>query len=351
VTISRAKALAAGALGYTARGLEVNDMKLLWGCSSLLAIALAVGCSATGGNNGFENSGGSAGDGGSGAGSGNQGGAGGFIPGTGGSGAGTPGDDCGADAKLVYVLSDANDLYSFDPPTKKFTLIGQLGCQTSMQPNSMAVDRNAVAWVNYVESDPFLGEDTNGVIYKVSTKDASCDPAPTVKLISNWFRLGMGFSTNGDGQNGETLYVTGTGTVGGGNSPGLGKINPLSFGLETIANFSPSTFTGQSAELTGTGDGRLYGYFTTSPVQVGQIDRATGAVTNTKAIAGLETPSAWAFSFWGGSFYLYAASLGNSNVTKYDPVANTVDNTYMTDIGFRIVGAGVSTCAPLEPPK
>ncbi|MRG92761.1 hypothetical protein [Polyangium spumosum] len=326
-------------------------MKLSWVCLGLLGIGLAVGCSATGGDNGFENAGGS-GDGGAGAAA-NQGGGGeggGFIPGAGGSGGGVPGDSCSDAAKLIYVLSDANELYSFNPPTKQFTKIGTLGCQTTMQPNSMAVDRDAVAWVNYVESDPFFGDDTNGVIYKVSTKDASCQPAPTVQLISNWFRVGMGFSTN-DGGMGESLYITGTGTIGLGNSPGLGRINPASFGVETIANFSPGTFTGQSAELTGTGDGRLYGYFTTSPVQVGQIDKATGAVTNPEAITGLTTPSAWAFSFWGGSFYLYAASSGNSNVTKYDPATGAIDNAYMTNIGFRIVGAGVSTCAPLEPPK
>lgn len=330
-------------------------MKLFWGCLGLLWIGVALGCSATSGGNQFENSGGNGGDGDSGSGAGNQGGGGaggGFIPGTGGSGAGVPGDGCSDEAKLIYVLSDANELYSFQPQQKNFTKIGTLGCQTSMQPNSMAVDRNAVAWVNYVESDPLFGDDTNGVIYKVSTKDASCQPAPTVQLISNWFRVGMGFSTNGDAQMGETLYITGTGTIGAGNSPGLGKVNPVSFGVETLANFSPGTFTGQSAELTGTGDGRLYGYFTTTPVQVGQIDKVTGAVTKPAAITGLKTPSAWAFSFWGGSFYLYAASgLENTNVTKYDPATGSVDNTYMTDIGFRIVGAGVSTCAPLEPPK
>jgi hypothetical protein len=203
----------------------------------------------------------------------------------------------------------------------------------------MAVDRNAVAWVNYVNAF-----DTNGVIFKVSTVDASCEPTPTVQLVSGWNRIGMGFSTNSDGSMGETLYVSGT------SGTGLAKIN-TSNTLNTIAGFSPGTFTGESAELTGTGDGRLYGYFTTSPVQVGQIDKTTSAVTNGKVITGLATPSAWAFTFWGGSFYLYAAGSGNSNVTKYDPTAGTIDNAYMTNVGFRIVGAGVSTCAPLiEPP-
>lgn len=269
---------------------------------------------------------------------GNGGDGGGFIPPTSGSGGG-PTDNCSEEAKLVYVLSDANQLYSFNPQAKQFTLIGPIKCNTSLQPNSMAVDRNAVAWVNYVN-----GTDTNGVIFKVSTKDASCEASPAVQLVSGWNRIGMGFSTNGGDPNSETLFVSAT------SGNGLGKINAANT-LNPIAGFSPATFSGASAELTGTGDGRLYGYFTTFPVQVGQIDKATGAVSNGKVITGLATPSAWAFSFWGGSFYLYAAGLGNSNVTKYDPVAGTINNSYMVDIGFRIVGAGVSTCAPLiEPP-
>lgn len=326
--------------------MRVSNKSL--GLFGLLGFVVAIGCSATQGTGTFGNSGGAGGDGSGngGWGQGNntsQGGTGGdgggFIPPTDGGGGGGPLDNCSEEAKLVYVLSDANDLYSFDPQAKKFTLIGQLTCNTNLSPNSMAVDRNAVAWVNYVDS-----VDLSGVIFKVSTKDASCDPSPAVQLVSGWNRIGMGFSSNSAGSLDETLFVSGT------SGTGLAKIN-ASNTLNPIAGFSPGTFTGESAELTGTGDGKLFGYFTTSPVQVGQIDKTTGAVANGKVITGLATPSAWAFSFWGGSFYLYAAGFGNSNVTKYDPVAGTIDNAYMSNIGFRIVGAGVSTCAPLiEPP-
>jgi hypothetical protein len=260
------------------------------------------------------------------------------------------GELCSVESQFVYVLSDENELYSFDPPAKVFKKIGTLGCNTTMSPNSMAIDRNAVAWVNYVGGG--LGSDTSGAIYKVSTKDASCEPSPAVVLPSKWYRVGMGFSTNGVGDTGETLFVTGTGTIGAGDSPGLGWIDMSSMALQPVANFSPAAFKGQSTELTGTGDARLFGYFTTTPVQVGEINKKTGAVTNTKVISGLATPSAWAFSFWGGDFYLYAAATGsNSNVTHYSPKDGSVDNKYMTNIGFRIVGAGVSTCAPLEQPK
>src|SRR4051794_25595606 len=37
-----------------------------------------------------------------------------------------PGDDCSDAARLVYVLSDANELYSFQPAERRFTRIGRL---------------------------------------------------------------------------------------------------------------------------------------------------------------------------------------------------------------------------------
>jgi hypothetical protein len=112
--------------------------------------------------------------------------------------------------------------------------------------------------------------------------------------------------------------------------------------------------TGQSGELTGTGDARLFGFFTTTPVQLAEINKSNGSILSTKELANVETPIAWAFSFWGGDFYLYTAPDDPSrttNVTWYQPASGTTDPYYMTNIGFRIVGAGVSTCAPIAPPK
>jgi len=270
-----------------------------------------------------------------------------------GSGGGSPG--CSEAAELIYVLSVENDLYSFRPDLKQFTKIGPLGCQTAMQPNSMAIDRDAVAWVNYVQNDG-LGSDTAGAIFKVSTADASCQPT-SISLPANWYRLGMGFSTDEVGGTAETLFVAGTGPgIGTGTSPGLGRIDFASNGLVPIGQFT-GALSGQSGELTGTGDARLFGFFTTTPVQVSEIDKASGATAQPKALAGVETPAAWAFSFWGGDFYLYTAPdptldpTRTTNVTHYNPKDGTTDTSYMTNIGFTIVGAGVSTCAPLEPPK
>lgn len=259
--------------------------------------------------------------------------------------------NCSEAAQLVYVLSDSNELYSFRPNLRQFTRIGPLRCQTNMQPNSMAIDRNAVAWVNYVASG--LG-DTAGAIYQVNTTDASCRAAPTVRLPPGWFRLGMGFSTASADDTSETLFIAATVDPLLGGSAGLGRVDPMSGQVVPVGTFT-GALRGESGELTGTGDGRLYGFFTTTPVQVAQIDKTSGAITNARPLPGVETPQAWAFSFWGGDFYLYTAPSAltpgrTSNVTRYRPSDGSIDTAYMTNVGFRIVGAGVSTCAPITPP-
>lgn len=332
-------------------------MRNVW-FASLVTLALAgYGCSATTAPNQF----GVGGSGGSGAGTGGEGGdvfagvgGSGFTTGTDGNGVTTGGgSNCSEAAKLIYVLSTDNDLYSFNPQQKAFKKIGPLGCKTSMSPNSMAVDRNAVAYVNYVESDQLFGDDIAGAVFKVSTVDASCEATP-IKLGAGWFRLGMGFSTDAAQGTSEQLFITGTGD--GGTSPGLGRIDLGTNKVVPIGQFT-GPLAGQNAELTGTGDARLFGFFTTTPVAVAEIDKKAGAILSTAKLPKVETPSAWAFSFWGGDFYLYTAPDENlnpgrtSNVSKYHPQDGTTDPAYMTNIGFRIVGAGVSTCAPVEPPK
>lgn len=261
-----------------------------------------------------------------------------------------PSSNCSEAAQLVYVLSDRNELYSFRPNLRMFTRIGVLRCPTDMAPNSMAIDRNAVAWVNYVASG--LGDEA-GAIYRVNTTDASCTAAPAINLPNGWFRLGMGFSTASADDTTETLFVTSTGDPFGAASLGLGRIDSTTNRLATVGPFTGS-LRGASAELTGTGDGRLFGFFTTTPVQVAEINKTSGAIVDMHPLPRVETPQAWAFSFWGGDFYLYTAPsalLGRTtNVTRYRPSDGSVDPAYMTDIGFRIVGAGVSTCAPIAPP-
>jgi hypothetical protein len=283
-----------------------------------------------------------------GSGSGSSGGAtsngsgGGNLTGDGGAGGTGGSSGCSAEAtNFVYVLSAENDLYSFAPSAKQFTKIGALQCGQMTGPNSMAVDRDANAYVNY----PFTVLPTGfaGTVFKVSTKDASCSAAPVMSLPLDWAQVGMGYSTVGSSTS-EALYVASQGGQG---------LALLDFGKGVVAPIGPFTgiLAGKQAELTGTGDGRLFGFFTTTPVYVAQIDKSSGATNSPVPMTGVPTPTDWAFSFWGGHFYLYVSQGSGTTVVDYDPTSGAINPSYISNIGFDIVGAGVSTCAPTTPPQ
>jgi hypothetical protein len=329
-------------------------------CTGALALAA---CSGNSNNPGFgggsSSSGGGGGSGSGGSGSGGSGGSSGSTgsgsgsfggSGSGSSSGGSNSNCSGQAANYVYVLSAENNLYSFAPNLKQFTMIGPLKCQTTMQPNSMAVDRNANAYVNYVQSDPTTGMDTAGVVYKVSTKDASCSPQPLMNLPNGWYRTGMGYSSDTAGGQTETLYLDGVSNGVTGSGMGIGRVD-LGAGVVTPIGAFTGTVAGQNAELTGTGDARLFGFFTTTPVYVAQITKTSGATPNPVPMTGVQTPTDWAFSFWGGHFYLYVSQGAGTTVADYDPTTGSVNPNYMPNIGFDIVGAGVSTCAPIVQPQ
>jgi hypothetical protein len=211
----------------------------------------------------------------------------------------------------------------------------------------MAIDRSGTAYVNY----------SDGSLFKVSTRDASCQSTPFVKGQSKDFlRFGMAFATNGANTTDETLYIAGIEDTTPGSpssgGKGLGTIDVTTFKLTMLGDFS-GTLRGQGAELTGTGDGRLFGFFTTNPATLAEIDKAAGATSADKSLTGVQTGSAWAFSFWGGDFWFYTSSgISPSKVTRLAASGNGELNVVKPDVGsFRIVGAGVSTCAPTEPPR
>ncbi len=251
---------------------------------------------------------------------------------------GGPASDCSDAAKLVYVIDDVGVLHSFDPGSLTFKRIGATNCPGARSTNSMAVDRSATAWVN----------DVNGQLYKVSTADASCQATSFVPGQHGFgHQFGMGFSADAPGSSSETLFIDGIGGF------GLATIDLSTMTLNPIGKFNDG-LARADCELTGTGDARLFGFFTNNPASVAEIDKSTAAILSNAPQTGVHTGTDWAFSFWGGSFYLYTANqnlnpFDTSNVTQYDPVAKTT-TVVMHQIGFRIVGAGVSTCAPTKPP-
>jgi len=292
--------------------------------AALVVLVALSGCSAAGGSS-FERR-----DAGRDSGGGDPGG---FILGE----AGAPGGDgCSDAARLVYVVSAENALYSFAPESLAFTRIGTLGCAAgAATPNSMAVDRGGTAWVNY----------SDGRIFKVSTADASC--APTALTLGGATglgpRIGMGFSSDVAGGQEETLYIADLA------GRGLGMIDTSTLAVTRLAGFG-GTLSGKSCELTGTGDARLFGFFDTAPATLAEITKTTAATTAPRPLTGVTTGSHYAFSFWGGDFWFYTASGTSSAVTRHRTSGDGSIAVVVPSTGFRIVGAGVSTCAPVRPP-
>jgi hypothetical protein len=240
-----------------------------------------------------------------------------------------------ADVTFIYVVGSNNQLFSFNPATSAFKLVGTLVCPAGgATPFSMAVDRKGIAYVVY----------TDGRIYRVSTLTAACVATPFQANQAGFGTFGMGFVSN-DNDPGETLFISGSGNPGGNEA--LGSVNVTNFQVTRIGTLAPAV---ARMELTGTGDGRLFGYSPDNAAPyIAQLDKRTAALTSRNAVQAGDTNDAFAFAFWGGKFYVFTAGGlgGPTTVTEYNP-ATQRSATVTTLPGIAVVGAGVSTCAPSQ---
>jgi len=250
--------------------------------------------------------------------------------------------DCPAGTDLVYVASEERQLYSFDPVHATFSLIGSVDCANGIYVNSMAVDRQGNAWLNYGD----------GSLWESSTQKGGCTSTTFLPSQSGVVLFGMGFSTKTPTSTDETLFID---DLSGG---GLGMIDLTTMQLERFGPFT-GALANRDCELTGTGDGRLFGFFAGSfyddaaSAAVAGIDPTSEAATQQWPLSTLDTGSDWAFAFWGGDFYLFTADKYDqtnpyTTVTRFRPSDGSV-TTVAQNIGFRVVGAGSSTCAPTTP--
>jgi hypothetical protein len=246
------------------------------------------------------------------------------------SGMGTP---CTYQARLVYFVTDERELYSFDPDAYTFTLIGTLDCSSTGLPRSMTIDRSAVGWTIF----------TDQTVHKFSTKDATCESAGPLLADADFGAFGMAFSSDTAGGETETLYTAGS------TNKGLGWIDPITLQIHTIGTWDTTTGV---ADLTGTGDARLFAFFRETPAIIAEVDKATSQLIETHTLPGVDTGPAWAFAFWGSQLWLFTLPAGRatSSLTRWDPATNAIEDL-QSELGFVVTGAGVSTCAPLNIPK
>ncbi|MGC4123034.1 MAG: choice-of-anchor D domain-containing protein [Myxococcales bacterium] len=234
-------------------------------------------------------------------------------------------------SQWIYTVAQDGRFATFNPQKLEYTDIGTLSCPGYGSPFSMAVDQNAVAWVEF----------NDGGLYQVDTKTAACSATSFVSnpKVTNF---GMGFVYDPD-TGIDTLFVAG--------GYGWGQIP------STLASISfPSlqtTVVGEidfgAPELTGTGDGELWGYApafisASGITTLAHIDQKSGRVLASREYPQIsEANGSWALAFWGGSFWLF---LGDS---IYEVKRNTLEaRQVLSFTGRHVVGVGVSTCAPLD---
>jgi hypothetical protein len=255
-----------------------------------------------------------------------------------------PPDNCSDAAKLVYVVDSDGRFSSFDPKTSPPTfhdIVAKLNCPAETDffgikatPFSMSVDRDAVAWVLY----------SSGELFRVDTATGACQATSFVQNQSGFELMGMGFVSNAQGSTVDTLYVAGGAGPGSGAGARLGTID-----MTTLKVTAGQQLTGWP-ELTGTGLAELWGFYPDAVrPKIAKIDKTTGA-EEIHPLSGVQgEPAAWAFAFWGGDFWIFLMRQADSDTTVYRVKGTDFSlSTAVSNTDRRIVGAGVSTCAPVQ---
>lgn len=290
-----------------------------------------------------------------------------------------PDSDCAALTQGIYVLTRNSHLVRFDPETVTFDQAIPLCPEVGYQAMAVSIDRSATAWVLF----------ENGLLYRATVDDGVCTVTDSELLYPTadryWWGTSMSFVSDSDGSTDETLFYSTSdaahdGSLGNGqcywretDGEGLGcaaRVGTLETDTGSVALLPESIASVWHLRLTGTGSGELWGLWvdgepwdevnpepSSYPV-IGQIDKHTGAIISQMELTELEDLGYWwwndwynggGLAFWGGWFYLFmrpADSL-STRIWRFDPETEVLEEV-MHESGLDIVGAGVSTCAPVD---
>ncbi len=233
----------------------------------------------------------------------------------------------------IYLVSMQNNILAYNPLDHAFEERGRLECPAGpwAHPFSMGVTREGIAHVVY----------SDGRLYEVDLDDMRCRRTEfTPNQEPGFWQFGMGYAPTPDG---EALYVAEISHVR--PSKGLARVDTRTGELHYIGSFSLNP--GFDIELTPTGDGPLYGFFLNAFSPGGtlvEIDTSSAIIKRSYHVDVGSHSQALAIAWWGGQFYIFTSRGTGSVVDRFDPKTEKVAR--VATIDQRIVGAGVSTCAP-----
>lgn len=237
-------------------------------------------------------------------------------------------EECGGnEIKQIFVVSrDPDAIYRFDPDALSFTLLGYLDCPASSA-FSMAIDRRGIAWIVF----------RGGTLVNVRLDTLECHEVLLNSVTTELpFVFGMGFAAD-DSLEHESLFLI---------TDSLYRVDRTT---RQTTRLGQTTLAG-GAELTGTGDGQLYGYSTYNGV-IAHLDKTSGASIESYRTSVLDQ-NELALAQWAGDFWLFTGALTSGRlvdkVTRYSPVTGE-SKEVLSDTGIHAIGAGASTCAPSKP--
>lgn len=261
------------------------------------------------------------------------------------------GDDCECkkNADLIFLWDDSSNIWLYNPMKsgeEAFERLGKPKCPTKpgQYSFSMAVDRGSNAWLLVQPS---------GAMYKVDTlNEMKCIDTGHKPGTLDFTLFGMAYVEHPKDNRCEQLYMHSLESEKLEEGPNVGKLGTLDPETMKVSMVGRINYSG--GELTGTADGRLFA-FSGEPGRLVEYDPKTAKVIKTTPLGSLELTNAFAFAFWGGDFYFFTETIpgiGNSKVTKLDYKGDGSLQVVESRTPLRVVGAGVSICAPLdEPPR
>lgn len=253
---------------------------------------------------------------------------------------------CAAEvADSMYLLDVDAGLHRLSPDTLALDPLGLLQCPGGAFAMAVTIDREGLLWAMMVDDQGSRG------IFTIDPETLACNATAFVDpIVENIGVNTLAFVADAPGSETESLYIGAN--VGGSfdfSIPlSLGRVDLATMDMEIVgtADLVPTGYY-QIADLTGTGDSRLFGFFAGDTAAIAELDESDSTlVTDDLLEIGVGSP--WAFAQWAGRLWLFSPSGGSSQIRAYDPATQAIEQV-SDGIGISVVGAAVSTCAPFEP--
>lgn len=244
----------------------------------------------------------------------------------------------------IYLLAWlTQEIYRFDPATLSTEPLGSVSCGENLA--SMEIARNG---------DAYASSAVSGRLYRINIPALTCEETPFDHTQLWGMTFGLAFVFD-DSPAGETLYVADRSTYG--TAVWLSVLDLSTYELRQVGIFDPDN---AASEITGTGDGRLYGLTNISgpnpQLRLLEVDPSTAEATPIVPLPSQGPVGPQDFTYFEGSFYFFIRELTLSPPLSDEPMesATTVFRYRLGDdapesigtIEIRVLGAAVSSCAP-----